>query len=77
MRTTSLLTWRNPFVLLLIMVVVSTVGTIAWAITPLPLAVGVAIVGCWVVTLGMVALCLAAIVLEEKSRANRNQETEE
>ena len=73
------LTWRNPFVKLLIPLVLSLVGGIVLACWDVPLWVRIVIYVCFAGTGMLLTICSAAIIIDESQQRNwkRQQEKRE
>lgn len=69
--------WRNPFVKLIALIVVSAIGGIAVAMFELPFWVRFPVYALWVVTAILMVICGTAVVLEESARKKRQQISED
>jgi hypothetical protein len=69
--------WRNPFVKLIVLMVLSALGGISLATVILPFWVHLVIYAVWLVTAGLLLICGTAVVLEEGSRRKKRNSSDD
>jgi hypothetical protein len=70
----GLLDWRNPFIQIFVLLVMSTIGGICIVLGMVPLWLRICIYFCWAITGLLSTICVIVVIDEEKARSRRRRQ---